>query len=87
MQDRGDLHSCPGTGASSSNTASIEASCNAAIPNKFLTDILANARWFRSHRARMTQQPLFPSFQGTAQAPRLLCQGRLLSSAAWDWAK
>jgi hypothetical protein len=30
------------TTASSSDTASIEASCNAAIAKKFLTDILAN---------------------------------------------
>jgi hypothetical protein len=30
------------TTASSSDTASIQASCNAAIAKKFLTDILAN---------------------------------------------
>jgi len=45
----------------SSDTASIEASCNAAIARKFLFSRMA--RWFRSHRARMTQQP--PFFKGT----------------------
>jgi hypothetical protein len=42
MQDRGDLHRGPLTTAGGSDTASIEASCNAAIAKKFLTDILAN---------------------------------------------
>jgi hypothetical protein len=54
--------------ASSSDTASIEASCNAAIAKKFLTDILANGpvvppapRSTDPDVAGSTTQPPFPS--------------------------
>jgi hypothetical protein len=81
MQDRGDLHSRPLTAASGSDTASIEASCNAAIAKKFLTDILANGPVIPL--APATTLPIIPQSPGNGTDWPLDSQLRSDSGIIW----
>jgi hypothetical protein len=76
MQDRGDLHSRPLTTASGSDTASIEASCNAAIAKKYRTDILANGKVVPL-APRSTPHDILPYVRECHSSHRQLLQQRL----------